>query len=546
MKKRKLIYLASTAILLAATASVAYAEDNVSSDNGTLDVSNANKNQTNNATVSAATKETVVASTSENEVAEENKTDQTSGAIESAKSVSSLNEDVTVATEQKPVVSENNAENSLSKTEESLTPSNDKTETATAPQTAVEKIVPKVETSTVEQGNTAFKNQTDTHAISSVEKSVQSSAQTEIRGSSFVDVSSHNGNISVEDYRTLSSKGISGVVVKLTEGTTYTNPYAESQIRNAQAAGLKVSTYAFSRYTSEETARAEARHYVSVANRLGLSKATVMVNDMEDPKMQNGINQTTQAWADEMRKQGYANLMYYTSASWLDRNNLSGKGPVNTAQFGYANFWVAQYPTAQLSLNSAKSLKYNSGAGAWQFTSQAQLLTGKHVFDQSVDYTGRFTVSSTDLAVKGTVKIIHSTNTVGEFDVVISDIVAPQGLKRVYVPTWSNVNGQDDIQWYIAEAQSDGTYRQHIKASNHKNSIGEYHVHVYYLNSADQLQFLTSKQTLVSNDRVKANVSIQNNNKKTGEFDVVISNIVAPQGLKRVYVPTWSSANGQD
>ncbi len=44
-----------------------------------------------------------------------------------------------------------------------------------------------------------------------------------------------------------------------------------------------------------------------------------MVNDMEDPKMQNGINQHTQAWADEMRRLGYSNLMYYTSASWLDQ-----------------------------------------------------------------------------------------------------------------------------------------------------------------------------------------------------------------------------------
>ena len=45
------------------------------------------------------------------------------------------------------------------------------------------------------------------------------------------------------------------------------------------------------------------------ANKLSLPKNTVMVNDMEDPKMQTGINQHTQAWADEMRKQGYANLM---------------------------------------------------------------------------------------------------------------------------------------------------------------------------------------------------------------------------------------------
>jgi len=166
-----------------------------------------------------------------------------------------------------------------------------------------------------------------------------------VQPKSFVDVSSHNGYISVEDYQALARKGVGGVVVKLTEGTTYTNPYAEGQVRNAQTAGLQVSTYAFSRYTSEEQAKAEARHYISVAKRLNLPTTTVMVNDMEDAKMQANINRNTQAWTDEMRKNGYTNLMYYTSASWIDENNLRKKGPVSTAQFGLKNFWVAQYPS---------------------------------------------------------------------------------------------------------------------------------------------------------------------------------------------------------
>ena len=137
-----------------------------------------------------------------------------------------------------------------------------------------------------------------------------------VQPKTFVDVSSHNGSISVNDYHTLANKGVGGVVVKLTEGTTYRNPYAEEQARNAQLAGLQVSAYAFSHYTNEEEARAEARYFASRAKSLNLSKNTVMVNDMEDPKMKDNINPNTYAWADEMRKNGYTNLMYYTSASW--------------------------------------------------------------------------------------------------------------------------------------------------------------------------------------------------------------------------------------
>ncbi|MGZ0989043.1 hypothetical protein ACXORT_06045 [Streptococcus thermophilus] len=35
----------------------------------------------------------------------------------------------------------------------------------------------------------------------------------------FIDVSSHNGEISVDDYRALACQGVGGVVVKLTEDT---------------------------------------------------------------------------------------------------------------------------------------------------------------------------------------------------------------------------------------------------------------------------------------------------------------------------------------
>ncbi|MDU5565857.1 MAG: GH25 family lysozyme, partial [Streptococcus vestibularis] len=80
-----------------------------------------------------------------------------------------------------------------------------------------------------------------------------------VQPKTFIDVSSHNGDISVDDYRALARQGVGGVVVKLTEDTWYNNPKAPSQVRNAQIAGLQVSTYHFSRYTTEEEARAEAR-----------------------------------------------------------------------------------------------------------------------------------------------------------------------------------------------------------------------------------------------------------------------------------------------
>ena len=379
-----------------------------------------------------------------------------------------------------------------------------------------------------------------------------------VQPKSFVDVSSHNGDISIGDYRTLANKGVGGVVVKLTEDTWYKNPNAENQIRNAQAAGLQVSTYHFSRYTSEEAARAEARFYIAAAQRLSLPKNTLMVNDFEDAKMQPNINRNTQAWADEMRKNGYTNLMFYTSASWLDENNLRKKGPVNTAQFGLQNFWVAQYPSPKLSVNDAKSLRYNGKAGAWQFTSQAELLPGKHLFDHSVDYTGRFTANAkpaadpTEGSLSGKIDIVNNDTMTGRFDVVISNVKAPNGVRSVSVPIWSETGGQDDLVWYTANRQANGTYTVNVKASDHKNSTGLYNVHLYYVQNNGQMTGVGGTTTNVyigkrpEDLKPSGTLTIENNNAETGTFDAVIRNVVAPNGLKEVLIPTWSDKNWQD
>jgi len=204
----------------------------------------------------------------------------------------------------------------------------------------------------------------------------------------FIDISSHNGVISVSEYQSLKRQGITGVVVKLTEGTSYTNPYARAQIANAQAAGLRVSAYHYSHYETVAEAKAEAQYFVNAAKSMGLSGATTMVNDMEEQAMlRSDLNANTQAWKDEMNRLGYNNNVYYTMASWLD---VKG-GKFNTSKFGMSNLWVAHYlySTQYLDQESAKSLSYYSNSAAWQYTSASPKLS--HPLDESIDYTGRFT-----------------------------------------------------------------------------------------------------------------------------------------------------------
>ncbi|MGT2778695.1 GBS Bsp-like repeat-containing protein [Streptococcus intermedius] len=500
MRKKSLFYLTSTAILIAASSHQVFAAESVkaSTSERTVELNKQEadpspKFQTKEATQASPVNQVTSFSSSENEA-----TDSSTALTEEAK-----------ASKEKSVVKEN----------------------------------PVVANETKKDNKSTF------FAAQNNQATARSNTAAQVKKSTFVDVSSHNGYISKEDYQRLAEKGVSGVVVKLTEGTSYKNPYAASQIQNAQAAGMQVSAYAFSHYTNEAEARAEARYFAEEARRLNLPSSTVMVNDIEDSNMLSNINTTTQAWADEMRRMGFSNLMYYTSASWLDRNNLRTKGPIQTERFGLENFWVAQYPTSKLSADDAKTLKYNSEAGAWQFTSQAELLPGRHVFDQSVDYTGRFTDHApiAKNALSGTITIKNNNPETGTFDVIVSNVGAPYGVREVKVPIWSSVNGQDDIIWYTAARQSDGTYKVTVKASNHKNSVGEYNIHLYYVQNDGQLIGVTGTKTTVSIGKPKGTITIQNNNPNTGTFDVIVSGVSNPAGgVKTVSVPIWSSVNGQD
>ena len=437
-------------------------------------------------------------------------------------------------------------------TEQSVAPAS-KTTASESGTPSVEKAT---EASTTEKEETPLPSNTGSTTFFNTGAHAPAGRSTDVavQPKSFVDVSSHNGDISIGDYRTLANKGVGGVVVKLTEDTWYKNPNAENQIRNAQAAGLQVSTYHFSRYTSEEAARAEARFYIAEAQRLNIPKNTLMVNDFEDAKMQPNINRNTQAWADEMRKNGYTNLMFYTSASWLDENNLRKKGPVNTAQFGLQNFWVAQYPSPKLSVNDAKSLRYNGKAGAWQFTSQAELLPGKHLFDHSVDYTGRFTANAkpaadpTEGSLSGKIDIVNNDTMTGRFDVVISNVKAPNGVRTVSVPIWSETGGQDDLVWYTANRQANGTYTVNVKAADHKNSTGLYNVHLYYVQNNGQMTGVGGTTTTVAIGKknqtpVSADLTIAKS-EKDGTFTITAKNLQGFDGYKEVKIPFWSHANG--
>ena len=143
--------------------------------------------------------------------------------------------------------------------------------------------------------------------------------------------------------------------------------------------------------------------------------------------------------------------------------------------------------------------------------------------------------------------IIENNNAeLGTFDAVVRNISAPNGIKEVLVPSWSLVNGQDDIIWHKATRQSDGSYRVTIKSDEHKNSLGNYRADLYIVDNTNQRHYITETVVNVKHNKPIGTISIVNNNKDTGTFDVIIKDVYSPKGVRTVKVPTWSDKDGQD
>lgn len=91
-------------------------------------------------------------------------------------------------------------------------------------------------------------------------------------------------------------------------------------------------------------------------------------------------------------------------------------------------------------------------------------------------FVDRTTFTRTNTAT-GTITVSNVAN--GNATVTISNINTTFKLAKIVVPTWTPVNGQDDLVWHAATKNNETTFTTTISKSKHKNELGRYVVHVY-------------------------------------------------------------------
>ncbi|WP_259690877.1 GH25 family lysozyme [Lactiplantibacillus pentosus] len=216
-----------------------------------------------------------------------------------------------------------------------------------------------------------------------------------------VDVSNNNGYMSTAEYTSMRNEfGVKALTVKVSEGTTFKDGYAASNIANGQAAGLYVNGYHFAHYKTKAQAIAEADFAGKTAKAAGLPVGAVLATDVESQEANNQSKATNDrnnaAFMKEIQTFGYR-ADIYTSGSWAN-NKMTIKGKIG---------WIAAYPYVVNGKN------WYSTNHAWQWSSTAKFRISYGGFDVSQLNSNYYTAgqkSTVKPTNKGAVKANNQKN----------------------------------------------------------------------------------------------------------------------------------------
>ena len=136
----------------------------------------------------------------------------------------------------------------------------------------------------------------------------------------------------------------------------------------------------------------------------------------------------------------------------------------------------------------------------------------------------------------------------GIMEITVKNV--PDTMHRIVLPTWSDKKGQDDLQWYEASKNPDGSYSARVELRKHNYDTGTYNIHLYgesYVKSdltglsGTTVQIDSGK--LPSEEEQKPLYTVENINPKQGTYTVKIAETALSKPIKSVQVPIWSTSN---
>ena len=151
------------------------------------------------------------------------------------------------------------------------------------------------------------------------------------------------------------------------------------------------------------------------------------------------------------------------------------------------------------------------------------------------------TFSISDVNVQG-VSVQNVDIGAGTFDVVVSGITSASKVSSVKVPVWCG-STQNNIYWYTAVKQKNGTYIAHVDIKNHGYAYGTYAADAYVFAENGIVKFAGETKVTVSQPKTKLGILVSGDETVCS---VEAKNVGLPGGVQTVRFAVWSEENGQD
>ena len=193
---------------------------------------------------------------------------------------------------------------------------------------------------------------------------------------------------------------------------------------------------------------------------------------------------------------------------------------------------------------------YDAGEESTEFNLSKHRGYGRYFVDTYENVNGKMIFQSgTTFHLENPKPIIETSfPQTGIMEITVKNV--PDTMHRIVLPTWSDKKGQDDLQWYEASKNPDGSYSARVELRKHNYDTGAYNIHLYgqsYVQPESTGITGTTVEVdsgkLPSDEEQKPLFTVENINPKQGTYTVKTTETSLSKPIQSVQVPIWSTSN---
>lgn len=131
------------------------------------------------------------------------------------------------------------------------------------------------------------------------------------------------------------------------------------------------------------------------------------------------------------------------------------------------------------------------------------------------------------------------------FQITLNNYIPEDPAGEVLFAVWSEENGQDDLLWYSASSQANGSFTYLLKTADHEYDTGVYNIHAYQEDIYGVMHGILASSYIVSEISMPEPVVEVISSQNDREYTVQVSNCILLRD-ESLMVAVWSEEKGQD